>query len=416
MRTTLVIISVVGAFSAFHPAEASAQEPERRVSMPEALRLFGENSLGLRIARAELLEIEGAARQSRAYFNPSFTVVWEDLARGGEDYWETTVGVQQRLEWPGRTTARSRAAGHRVGAANAGYRADSLRLAFDVRRAYAEAWAAEEREVTLGRAADVILRVSAAAESRLAEGDISGYEARRLRVERARVEQDVAVARLEAGTARRTLATLVLPEAATVEVGPSEPLVGRPQAVTRDAALNALATRPDIEAAERALDAANAELSVAAAGWVPDPTLTVGFKDQADGFSGAVLGLSVPIPLFNRQGGARDGARARREVVATGLALRRREARNDVLAAFERYESTRGRLESVGEGLFGEADLLLETAGQAYAEGELSLVELLDAARAFREARTIAVALRAATWTAYYDLLRAMGRAPEEDR
>ncbi len=416
MRATLVAVRLVLVLAAIPPRAGSAQEAERRISMTEALGLFGQNSLALRIARAEALEIEGMARQSRGYFNPALTVVREDLGRGEDDYWEMTIGVEQRLEWPGRTSARSRAAGHRIEAAAASYRADSLRFAFHVRRAYAGAWAAEEREVTVRRVADVVVRVTEAAERRFAEGDISGYEARRLRVERVRIEQEVAGAELDAATARRTLAALVLPEAEVVEVGPSEPLVARPPEVTREAALNALATRPDLESAELVLAAADAEVSIASSGWVPDPTLTLGYKDQADGFSGASFGVALPIPLFDRRGGVEDGARARWEAAAAGLQLRRLEARNDVLGVFERYQSTRVRLQRVGEDLLGEADALLEIAAAAYDEGELTLVGLLDAARAFGDARATAVALRAETWTAYYDLLRAMGQAPEDAR
>jgi cobalt-zinc-cadmium efflux system outer membrane protein len=124
----------------------------------------------------------------------------------------------------------------------------------------------------------------------------------------------------------------------------------------------------------------------------------------------------MSMPLFDRRAGARAGAGARRDVATAGLTLREREARNDVHAASERYRSTRRRLELGGDGLAAEAAALLEIAESAYGEGELTLVELLDAARAFREARVAAVELRADTWIAYYDLLRALGRAPEEDR
>ena len=57
-----------------------------------------------------------------------------------------------------------------------------------------------------------------------AEGDISGYDTRRLRVERARIEQRYAVTALESATARLALASRVLPQVEVAEVGPSEPL------------------------------------------------------------------------------------------------------------------------------------------------------------------------------------------------
>ena len=54
-------------------------------------------------------------------------------------------------------------------------------------------------------------------------------------------------------------------------------------------------------------------------------------------------------------------------------------------------------------------DELLRTARVSYDEGEMSLVELLDAAEAFRDARIMAIDLLADFQTSHYDLLRATG-------
>ena len=416
MRTTLTIMAVACGGIAFFPGSSAGQEPVRRVSMAEALRLFGENSLVLRIARAEELAIRGDARQASAYFNPALNVVREDLGSGSADYSETVVGLAQQLEWPGRTAARKRAADRRADAASASFRADSIRLAFDVRRAWIDAWAAETSAEALRRAATLVAAAVEAAERRLEEGDISGYEVRRLRLERVRVESEVAAAELEVAETRRTLATFLLPEPDASEIAASGGPEGELPAIGREAALETIADRPDLKAASLALEAARAAASVAGTDWVPSPKLTVGYKDQSDGLSGAALGLSLPLPLFDRGGGAARRERARAAGAAATLALRRRHARNDAITTADRYASRRDRLSLVGEALPADAEALLEAARTAYEEGEMSLLALLDAVRAFREAHLSAIELRADAWIAYYDLLRAMGRAPEEDR
>jgi cobalt-zinc-cadmium efflux system outer membrane protein len=63
----------------------------------------------------------------------------------------------------------------------------------------------------------------------------------------------------------------------------------------------------------------------------------------------------------------------------------------------------------VGAALLGDAYLLLSAARVSYAEGEMTLLELLDAVDADRDARLIASRLRAEAWIAYFDLVRAMG-------
>ena len=52
---------------------------------------------------------------------------------------------------------------------------------------------------------------------------------------------------------------------------------------------------------------------------------------------------------------------------------------------------------------------LLEIARTAYGAGEMELVELLDGAGAYRDARIAALELRSELWLAYYELERAMG-------
>ena len=389
------------------PHAAFGQEGVRRVSLAVALEAFAENSLALRLARSEAAGIAGAARQSRAWFNPSLSVRRDALDRGADEYREDNLVLSQPLEWPGRTAARYRAAAHAIGASAARFRADSIQLAFEVREGWALAWFAEAAELTVRRAASVIREVAEDAEIRLEEGDISAYEARRLRLERVQAEQDVAEAELRARDARRRLAALILPGTDNAEIGPSAGL---------EDALGALPERPDLEAALRDLDAAQSELSVANSRWIPNPTVGIGYRSQLDGFEGVSLGVDLPLPFFDRGGGAREEADARSAAAAHRLNLRRRLAENDLITTSDRYASSRGRLAAAADGLLADAEALLASATAAYRENEMSLLELLDAANAFRNARLSALSMRSAAWIDYYDLLRAMGRAPEGER
>ena len=414
-RIRIAVILVLGAVAVPGP-QVLAQDGVPRVTLAEALAAFAEHSLALGIARSQADEAAGMARAYRRYANPAFTLVREDLGSGEQQYWETTAGVAQQLEWPGRTSARGRVATHMRAAALARSRADSIRLAHEVREAYVRAWLAEETGATALEAAAVIRTVAEAAERRLEEGDISAYEVRRLRLASVRAEQEVADAALEARAARRRLAVLMGSRAGTEEVGPGEGIMGVPPAVGPVAALEAVAGRADVEAAARELDAARARVAVAATGWVPDPTLGLGYKDQADGFSGAAVTVNLPLPVFDQGGGARDGAAAREAAAAYRHDLARRLAEIDLRDALDRHTAARARLEMAGDMLLADAEALLATARAAYAEGEMTLLELLDAAGAFRDARVSALSLRSAAWVAYYDLMRAMGRSPGEGR
>ncbi len=415
MRVKRIAVVFLTGLLAAGPLALEGQDGIRRVTLAAALEAFAANSLALRIARDEAAEIAGRARQYRSYANPVISLVREDLSQSGENYWETTAGLMQRIEWPGRTTARGQAARHTISGAGARFRANSLQLVFTVREVYVGAWLAEEAERTTGQAAEMIYAVTRAAEQRFEAGDISGYETRRLRLGRIQAEKDEADAQLRTRAARRLLSSLVFPEAALHEMGPADAIVGVPPAIVPETALDALSRRPDLEAASRELDAARAEHTVAMLGWVPDPTLSLAYKEHADGFRGATVGVDLPLPIFNQAGGARDEAAARESVATSSLGLVRRQAELDLVSASDRYSVARERLQATGDGIMAEAEALLAAARVAYDEGEMTLVEFLDAAGAFRDARLSALTLRAEAWIAYYNLLRAMGGPAGEE-
>ena len=144
-------------------------------------------------------------------------------------------------------------------------------------------------------------------------------------------------------------------------------------------------------------------------GAYPDITATGGYKRQSDGFNGAFLGLSVPLPLFDRRGGAVATSESQIRASEERLELTRRQVQADLRKAIESYHSLQLRGALLEEDILGGDPDLLEIAQVAYDAGEMTLVELLDAAEALRDAHSAEAKLRSDLWIAYYDLERAMG-------
>jgi cobalt-zinc-cadmium efflux system outer membrane protein len=386
-----------------------AADSLRTVGLREALRLFRENNLSLRRAQSEARALRGEARQARAYPNPTLQATHEPLWRGSERQSETYLNVSQQIEWSGRS-ARIRSARERAAAARARTAADSARLALQVTEAYVEAATAETRLQRLRRVTRVFRQADSSMARRRREGDASGYAARRIRLERARYEQRLAAARLEVRNAREQLALLVLPEgtpSVAAETLPSR----RPPAVSVQEALQAaLRQRPELRRWQSAIEAQQAARRAARQEAWPDPSVTAGYKRQSDGFEGAFLGIGIPLPLFDRNRGAAEAEAERLDAAQTQQILARREIRNEVRRAHAAYASTRRQSQLLSDELLRGSGDLLRIAQTSYGEGEMSLVELLDAADAYRDARLRSVDLRADLWTRYFSLLRSMGQ------
>ncbi len=381
----------------------------RRVTLDEALGLLGSN-LELRMAQAAAAEAQAMVLQSSAYPNPAFAVSHEALDESRVEASESYFTLSQRLEWPASRSARQAAANENARASRIRVVADSAVLAFRVKRAYVEAARTESHREILERVTTVFRQAAASAGQRYEEGDVSLFDLRRIEVERVRYEASLADALLDLDSARRELALLVAPETDDLQLAPAARPVGKPPAVDPDQ-LQAFepGQRPEIVALEADIRTAQAELMGLRAQRVPDLTTTGGFKRQSNGFSGLFLGMSVPLPLWNRSGAAIEAAGARITGKETLLSLTRREVQGDARRALDAHRSQLRRAELLSDESGPSTIDLLDIAQVAYDAGEMELIGLLDAAEALRDAETAAVRIRSDVWISYYDLERAVG-------
>ena len=409
LQTAQMVVPQVATPQIVQGGVGAERTPIRRITLDEALGLLASN-LELRITHRAAAEAEALARQSSAYPNPTFTASHETLNATGSRLSESYFTLSQRVEWPGARDARRTAARERAAVARFRVAADSTMLAFRVKSAYVRAARAERQAHTLERVVEVFRRAEESMAARYEEGDVSLYDLRRIGVERVRYEASLADALLELGTMQRELALLVAPESSDLRLAPAEPPVGIPPSADRgDLSALALARRPEIATSQADVRSFEAQLRGLRALRLPGLTASGGFKRQSDGFRGLFLGMSVPLPLWNRSSGLIQAAGERVTAEETRLALTQREVEEDVRRAAAEYRSQLRRAEflpDVGGG--GQPDLL-SIAQVAYDTGEMELIGLLDAAEALSAAEIAVARIESELWISYYDLERAVG-------
>jgi cobalt-zinc-cadmium efflux system outer membrane protein len=162
-----------------------------------------------------------------------------------------------------------------------------------------------------------------------------------------------------------------------------------PVAVGTDSLVRlALTLRADIRATLAMEDAARAGLTLARRERIPAPGAVVGYKRERIGsdpstLSGVVFGLSLPVPLWDRRNGAIDAAQAGLRQHVAEVEAARRHATRQVLDALALHQSAVAQLERVASLLNDETMTTLAAIDVAYAEGEATLLEWLDAKRAW---------------------------------
>ncbi|REJ65687.1 MAG: TolC family protein [Planctomycetota bacterium] len=123
-------------------------------------------------------------------------------------------------------------------------------------------------------------------------------------------------------------------------------------------------------------------------------------SDNATGSTNGNLLVSIPIPVLNRnQGGIRQ---AESELVAAERAAQRMELamQHRLAPVFERYLSSRNRVDNFRGGILRDAEESLKLTRQGYEAGELSFLNLLTAQRTYFQANLNYIEALCSMWAA----------------
>ncbi|GAA4795719.1 MAG TPA: TolC family protein [Xanthomonadaceae bacterium] len=363
------------------------------------------------IEAAALSEAADArAQQARAIANPSLSWETENIQGSGPyrgfGNAETTVSVTQPLELFGQRSARIGAA--RADALATGLRSEQMRwrAAGRLAQAYSDAEAASRR-YDLAAEALALSEQDARAVALLVE---AGREAT-LRGIQARSETDAARAQLEEARAVRDAAFARLSAIAMLDA-PVETL-GASLLDTAPASHALDASDPlAVRIAQAEVDAAGQRLTVEQRRARPDLSASMGMRRfRETGDDAFTIGLSVSVPLFDRNRGGVRAAYADQRAAEARLTAQQQEARADRLAAEATLSASMARVRAADSGV-GAAEEAYRMARVGFDAGRLSQLELRSTRASLISARNAAVEARLARVRAEIDLAGLEGRAP----
>ncbi len=362
-----------------------AQERARQIS-PELLTVTESVSAA-----------KGRERQASHLPNPTLFYDREQTSNSKGTNSQDIVGLEQPIELGGQRRVRQDAATLRREAAEARLEAAKAQLTYRVAHTHAHAIAADQRL----KEADAVVEAFQVARERSArrhaQGDISRYERTRIELEAARYAGIRAQAVLEQRTARNELAALIFPEGerhAIHEIQLSDsltvPAIGASLDALRERALE---LRPELRAAEFESQASVAEAKLARRQRVPTLVASAGYKnervaDESEAADGFVVGLRVPLPLWDQNSGRIEAKQAEARRSNAELQRLRRDLLLEVETAWHELQAVSEQIHALEPLLGSEAEAAILAANTAYAEGEISLVEWLDAVRAHHEAKS----------------------------
>lgn len=365
---------------------------------------------GVRALRTRVDEVRAGFVDRARWPNPSLTVNRESVADTSDTFY---VG-RQELPLSGRLGLLRAAGQLAVASTDAEVRFTIAQRISELRHAFVTLLLAQEQETALREAARELEGLVGVLRTREEAGEGSTYDRMRGARALADLQHELASAAVERTRARGTLATYLgagarpeqLVAAAVLQTEPPLPPV-------EVLVAQALDVRLDHRARQLASTQFETERRAAGRLRLPVPTVTAGLKRSgASGLlnNGYQFSVDLGVPLFNRGHAVAVQAQAQADRARAEAEALRVQIDAEVRTAHTTAALRRAQTEAYRRSVADTAEPLVATARVAYEEGEVGILELLDATRQAVDARLRSLEASALARGAAIELDRAIGR------
>lgn len=372
------------------------------LTIERLIELGGSRRADLQAARQRLTIAEGRLVQARFRPNPTFdTEYGSPRFLGGEAESDFSAGITQVFELGGKRRKRIAVAELELNQIRAEVLTLERRLAAEIRTTYTNALAAARQLDVLEKliAADQeLIRIT---EARLKEGDVAPLDVNLVKVEAGRLKVQVIGARNELETQLLQLKTLI-----GADVAESIKLAPQPERPPRlDLGLSeltelALRERTDLQAARLGEQLGAARIDLARSGRIPNIAGSVRFSrnkgiiDLPNTAGGGLaidtdneltFGVSIDIPIFNRNQGEIASAIGEQTQAVRNREFLESTIKRDVAIAFRKYRAAAEQLVLYTVTIIPAAEQNFSSIRAAYGYGEFSISDVVNEQRKLTE-------------------------------
>jgi len=368
-------------------------EPTGELSLRRALSLALAKSPELASFAWGVREAEAEQLQASVPPNPELETEFENFGGSrelrGTRSLETTVVLSQLIELGGKRAKRIKLAQADSKLAGWEYETKRLGVLTDVTQRFISALAMQKKleladeDLKLALAGlDAVNKEMAAGKATLVEKSKASVEVATGKIRAARIRRALTSARHELaaawGSTRPKFTRLLGDLGEITAIPPVEKLTAH------------LSRNPQLASWTAELQKRQAALELARAGAIPDVTAGLGYKhtrETEENDHALVAGVSIPLPLFDRnQGEIRKArysllrARAQRRAVEVGL-------HTGFEKAYQALASAHSEALALRDEVMPAARSSYEASGKSFEQGKSGYLDLLDAQRTFVEVR-----------------------------
>ena len=398
----------VNAFCSYLGGESTQTgTPAQTLTLCDALSKALSEAPAVRGEEDLYLASEGRVDQAGLIPNP---VLLGDMDKYNK---EVTVQLSQTLELGGKRGDRIELAKLEQMNAKVTFSERRLEILEGVKKRFIEVLLIEQKLSFGQRRHEIALEILATARRRVAAG-------RGMPVETIKSQLAVTASELEVSRLQAQLANAKRQLAATLGISSTESLtaLGDLTSMPVDPARFAnfsVENSPALQKANLELQQRQAALSLAKSNAVPDLTLSAGARRfQEEGTTGMVFGVSVPIPILNRNQGTIRQAKGDVSASELNREAEKLRVQAELLGAIQEIQTAYAEAMAFRNMILPAAEKAFASANEIFQRGKLDYLNVLDAQRDLFNSREQYLQSLVAYHEALADLERLTGKGITE--
>ena len=355
------------------------------LSLDEAISRALESNPELQLFFTEIKAREARTLQESLLSNPELEVEFENFAGSGSinglKGYETTLAIGQLIELGGKRAKRTRIAALESDIALLQYEIKRLNIITQVRSIFTQVLLAQKKLNLDRKLLGLSMSFKKNIDAQVKAGRLSRAESARAQVELSNRKLAKQRSIRELNNARRRLsATWGASEVGFTSVKGSLTYIKTiPKA---EILMRSLEKSPLLIEQNTIVKKQKVKTELAEAQTIPDPLFSAGyrrFKETDD--HAFVAGLSIPIPLFDRNQGGRQEAKLRELQSEQHLKILQNEIRTEINNQLETILNISGEIEIMKNIIIPEAQKAYDIIYQNYQLGKYAMIDVLDAQR-----------------------------------
>jgi cobalt-zinc-cadmium efflux system outer membrane protein len=381
----LVLSVSVQAANEAVPANSESQS-KNTLSLSDSFDLAIRANPDIAVAIRETEAIAGVKTQAATRPNPSFATTLQDTR---SDTRQLYLQLNQEIEMGNKREARMEAADAFYQKATAELDSKKAEIHANVLLAFYEVLVAQER-VTLAKSSVEIADLALdAAAKRVKAGKSSPVEQTKSNVAAATAKIELVQANTQLNNSRKRLSALWGDNAPSFEY-----VIGDVTSIPELGSVSELEglmdEAPSVKLAKLEIIARDAVTQIERSKAVPNITLSAGVinNQELGGLNQALLGLSIPIPVFDRNKGNVQEAVSRKFKAEDELIALKNKIHNNLLTQYERLGAARQASLSLQNDILPNAQSAFDAANRGFSLGKFNFLDVLDAQRTLYQAKS----------------------------